>query len=484
MPGGRGKKKQEPSSGSDAIKAPDRKRYEEDVEAVMNVIKEKNVLLKNIQKPPSERVATNSPDVSAELKQVNALKKGVLEKIQEIDKQMKDLAKQVTTKRDHASQLMAGLQYRSEERFDLAISKLREQLHKMEYTPTEEKRLRLEVENLQKAKESLKEYLSLKQAIDELRDQQTELRKKRDDHYKEENVLKQQETACRERQAEVRKKQNELREKAKEEAAKRDELRKEIDQLYDKRRQLVSDFRQQQEDYLAITREQRIAERAQRQEQAKRKEEQRQARQRERAAMVPQDPYQHEKFVITTLTNYLQRLASTITTNHLNTSSSTSSIDSADDEHTLQKSSARWDGSHAEGSFLQRKSDLEDSGPTAGGRRKSKREKKRGTAAVKSSKLINHTTTVFDQFHLLDIKAPATYADIPSTIASLQAKLSQFNQTKLQVHKEPSEVDSQITDDELSHTTEEMLLDDNTTEDIADSGTCSPSKPDLVGTNS
>ena len=35
-------------------------------------------------------------------------------------------------------------------------SKLREQLHKMEYTPTEEKRLRLEVENLQKAKESLK----------------------------------------------------------------------------------------------------------------------------------------------------------------------------------------------------------------------------------------------------------------------------------------------------------------------------------------
>ena len=62
MPGGRGKKKQglrnspyskkcsnvvflEPSSGSDAIKAPDRKRYEEDVEAVMNVIKEKNVLL-------------------------------------------------------------------------------------------------------------------------------------------------------------------------------------------------------------------------------------------------------------------------------------------------------------------------------------------------------------------------------------------------------------------------------------------------------
>jgi len=35
-------------------------------------------------------------------------------------------------------------------------SKLQEQLQKMEYTPTEEKRLRLEVENLQKAKESLK----------------------------------------------------------------------------------------------------------------------------------------------------------------------------------------------------------------------------------------------------------------------------------------------------------------------------------------
>jgi len=99
--------------------------------------------------------------------------------------------------------------------------------------------------------------------------------------------------------------------------------------------------------------------------------------------MVPQDPYQHEKFIITTLTSYLQRLTSAITTNHLNTSSSTSSMDSADDEHSLQNSSARWDGSHAEGTFLQRKSDLGDSGPTAGGRRKSKRDKKRGTAAVK-----------------------------------------------------------------------------------------------------
>jgi len=99
--------------------------------------------------------------------------------------------------------------------------------------------------------------------------------------------------------------------------------------------------------------------------------------------MVPQDPYQHEKFIITTLTNYLQRLTSAVTTNHLNTSLSTSSIDSAADEHSLQNSSARWDGSHAEGSFLHRKSDLGDSGPTAGGRRKSKRDKKRGTAAVK-----------------------------------------------------------------------------------------------------
>lgn len=59
-------------------------------------------------------------------------------------------------------------------------------------------------------------------------------------------------------------------------------------------------------------------------------------------------------------------------------------------------------------------------------------------------------------------------------------QLSQYNQTTQQVHKEPSEVDSQITDD-LSHTTEEMLLDNNTTEDIADSGTCSP---DLIDTNS
>ena len=106
--------------------------------------------------------------------------------------------------------------------------------------------------------------------------------------------------------------------------------------------------------------------------------------------------------------------------------------------------------------------------------------------------------------------APKTYAEIPSTIATLQTKvlactinrmrmtcitfifqqLRQYEQlTTSQLPKEPSEVDSQITDDDISHTTDEMLLDDTMNEpmqgDTADSGTSSPtSKPNLIDTNS
>lgn len=62
--------------------------------------------------------------------------------------------------------------------------------------------------------------------------------------------------------------------------------------------------------------------------------------------------------------------------------------------------------------------------------------------------------------------------------------------TTSQLPKEPSEVDSQITDDDISHTTDELLLDDTMNEpttqgDVPDSGTSSPtSKPNLINTNS
>ena len=42
---------------------------------------------------------------------------------------------------------------------------------------------------------------------------------------------------------------------------------------------------------------------------------------------------------------------------------------------------------------------------------------------TQASKFINHTPTVFEQFHLLEMMAPTTYAEIPSTIATLQMKV-------------------------------------------------------------
>ena len=55
-----------------------------------------------MQKPSGEQIVSSGPDVAAELraelKQLNTQKRSILDKIQEIDGQMKGLAKEVTQK--------------------------------------------------------------------------------------------------------------------------------------------------------------------------------------------------------------------------------------------------------------------------------------------------------------------------------------------------------------------------------------------------
>lgn len=55
-----------------------------------------------MQKPSGEQIVNNGPDVTgevrAELKQMISQKKHIIEKIQEIDGQMKELAKEVSKK--------------------------------------------------------------------------------------------------------------------------------------------------------------------------------------------------------------------------------------------------------------------------------------------------------------------------------------------------------------------------------------------------
>ena len=151
---------------------------------------------------------------------------------------------------------------------------------------------------------------------------------------------------------------------------------------------------------------------------------------------MPVDPYKQQKVLINTLTNYLNRL--TVTTIGLQNHSS--SVDSSGDEITPQVS--KWDTN--QGSFLQKKVDQDDKVTTSGGgKRKAKRERKKAVVAVnkvrmylacvvnkmfrQASKFINHTPTVFEQFHLLEMMAPTTYAEIPSTIATLQMKVGNTN---------------------------------------------------------
>ena len=99
-----------------------------------------------------------------------------------------------------------------------------------------------------------------------------------------------------------------------------------------------------------------------------------------RIVQAPVDPYKQQKVLINTLANYLNRLSLT-TVSHLNSSSS---FDSSVDEVTLPV--VKWDGEQPqEGSFLQKKTvDQSDKAATfGGGRRKSKRDKKKAMATNK-----------------------------------------------------------------------------------------------------
>lgn len=90
---------------------------------------------------------------------------------------------------------------------------------------------------------------------------------------------------------------------------------------------------------------------------------------------MPIDPYRQQKILINTLTNYLNRL--TLTTISLQNHST--SVDSSSDEITAQV--AKWDTN--QGSFLQKKVDQDDKITTSGGgKRKAKRERKKGVVAV------------------------------------------------------------------------------------------------------
>ena len=91
-------------------------------------------------------------------------------------------------------------------------------------------------------------------------------------------------------------------------------------------------------------------------------------------APAPADPYKQQKVLINTLTNYLNRLA--VTT--IGLPSNSTPMDSSGDEIAAQ--AAKWDTN--QGSFLQKKVDQDEKVSPGGGRRKSKRERKKAVVAV------------------------------------------------------------------------------------------------------
>lgn len=95
-----------------------------------------------------------------------------------------------------------------------------------------------------------------------------------------------------------------------------------------------------------------------------------------RVAMAPVDPYKQQKILINTLTNYLNRL----TLKTVSVLNNSSSIDTSGDEVTQLK----WDADQPqEGSFLQKKVDHDDKTTSGGGKRKSKRDRKKANAVNK-----------------------------------------------------------------------------------------------------
>ncbi|XP_033727367.1 centromere-associated protein E-like [Pecten maximus] len=381
------------------VRPPNKKRYEEELEALQNTIKEKEAEHRSITQHLSDDTHKNG------LRTMRSEKSAFIDRLKHIEQELKNLNSDISKKKAELDRLQSSLHYKSEDRIDHSITRLDSLLKKQNFKLSEEKKIVSEIDSLKRSKKVLRDFLALKKENDDMRSRQKCLREERDNSQKLVNQLRRKEE---EHKGTVQKKK-----------FRKDTLKKELDNLYDMKRRLVQDFKQQEKDYVEVKGESR---RQKRKEIVKKKEEpcsQMEAFQKSLEEYTLQrEPYTDEINLCNTLIYYLQKYIQ-------------SSDDLPQEDPPVSKSlnlsssncSAELAAELEEGIYvLKRKTEDDSEYPGTGRRSGKRRPSKKGKRLSSVTKPVTHTPQIFSQFASLNLNAPSNHSEIPASLEQLQAR--------------------------------------------------------------
>ncbi|XP_071144501.1 uncharacterized protein [Mytilus edulis] len=360
------------------VKPPNKKKHEDEVEGIQNIIKEKETLLRSL-------TAENFQNF---LKATRAEKLAVIEKLQKIDTDLKAFSQQITKKKGIQDQLQSRLHYRSDVKIDDAIRRLEWQLKIQNFKLTEEKKIVAEIDSLKRSKKDLSQFLAAKKEVDEIRERQRRMREERDRYQKNVNQL--------------RNKEDETKKLLEEKKSKLYVLKKEIDKLYTRKRHMIHEFKQHEKEYNEVKDEMK---KQKKRDSFKRKEESKshiEAFQNDIEEYgLQKEPYEDEIKLCNTLINYLQKFQ--VAEDEVEEpSKNTGVVDELDDGKYI---------------LLKKTEDTDYSSVRPTKRRPSKKGKK-----FSVTKPITHAPQIFSQFASLMLNAPSTIPEIIVSLEQVQAR--------------------------------------------------------------
>ncbi|XP_069106116.1 uncharacterized protein [Argopecten irradians] len=381
------------------VRPPNKKRYEEELEALQNTIKEKEAELRSITQHLSDDTHKNS------LRSMRSEKSSHIDRLKHIEQELKTLTSDISKKKAELDRLQSSLHYKTEDRIDHSITRLDSLLKNQNFKLSEEKKIVSEINSLKRSKKVLRDFQAVKKENDDMRSKQKRLREERDNSQKFVNQL--------------RRKEEEHKEAVQKKKFRKDSLKKELDNLYDMKRRMIQDFKQQEKDYVEVKEESR---RQKRKEIVKKKEEpcsQMEAFQKSLEEYTLQrEPYTDEINLCNTLMYYLQKYIQT-------------SDDQPQDEPPVGKSlnlsssncSVELAAELEEGMYvLKRKTEDDSEYPGTGRRSGKRRPSKKGKRLSSVTKPITHTPQIFSQFASLNLNAPSNHSEIPASMEQLQAR--------------------------------------------------------------
>ncbi|XP_028402201.1 nuclear mitotic apparatus protein 1-like [Dendronephthya gigantea] len=431
------------------VKPPDKNAHQLEMAQYTELILKKEALLKSLNMPKRRRSSStvhgNREELIAKQRTLIGEKQNKWKQKQAIDAELKTLNEIVMKKNETCMKLQANVKHKDEQRTNNAIKNLEFTLSTRQLKLSEEKKLVCEIDALKRSKKTLREYLSAKQELDQLRVKQNRLRSERDVLMRESHVIRAMENDVKVSLDTLKdENKDDEEDEEKKPLVDADTLKKEIQSLYEQQCECRRLYKQESMEYY----EQKQIERDLQQKKVaeQRRDQTRLSkisadRVREEKRLEPR-PYEEEKNICVCLINYLEPLIA-------HGSSESDEVDAVNKTSPRYIDAPKFESSiPEEGSFVM-KTDPDDN---LGGlfvpscRRITRKGSRKGRKSKDlAQKLVLHPH-VFEQFLKLNLEPPSTNADVPGILEKLREK-KVFYEKESSVSKRSPKVEAkQVTD--------------------------------------